>query len=257
MIIGFDIGNSNVTIGCFQENEIEPTVIFAIQTGEISSFNEMESLIQKKLNQEGYAVKKITGSIYCSVVPRLDSAIEEFLEKNDIPKIKVTSNTKTGIDFQYDKIADLGADRIVNAVAVFELYKQNENSIVIDLGTATTFCVLVKERVFKGGIIAPGLNMFLNSLSKNTAQLFDVEFREPGKVIGQSTKSALESGIHYGFLSMIRELIFLIKKELGSPFQIILTGGHSSAISDFLKIDHTSDLKLTLKGLKILFDWNK
>jgi type III pantothenate kinase len=256
MIIGFDIGNTHTNLGCFHKNEITPFAKFSLTTASIKSSGELTAKINFLLNQQSIKLSSCQGIIISSVVPVVDGIFQDFCQELGLPCKSVHIGMKTGIDFKYDKPEELGADRIVNAAGAFKLYHKKSDMLIIDLGTATTFCVILASGVFQGGIIAPGLGISLEALYTKTAKLPKVMIERPDSVIGTSTASSIQSGIYYGFASMVQGLIEMVEKQLKRKFSIVLTGGFSSIISRELTRAHITDRDLTLKGLKILYDIN-
>jgi type III pantothenate kinase len=201
----------------------------------------------------------IDGIIFSSVVPSLNYTIEHmcrfFL---GVKPIIVSSDTDTGLDIKYDNPRELGADRIVNAVAAYHYY--GGPCLIVDVGTATTFSLVGEKGEFLGGAIAPGIKSSINALVSSAAKLPLIELVKPSKVIGTTTIENMQSGAVYGFMGLVQKLIEKIMEE--APYEnikVIATGGLMEVIEeDLLKnyIDYF-DRSLTLKGLKLIYDRNK
>lgn len=255
-IIGFDVGNTNTVIGIFLPEKNNPEISFRIVTENRTTVDEVDMKIGHMMKSHCVMWSEIDCIVYSSVVPSVDNVFFSLFERYKIHFLNVDINTKTGLIFKYDKPEDIGADRIVNAVSGYQAYGVNENIIIIDFGTATTFCVVLKEGIYQGGIIAPGLNMAMEALSRNTAKLPKISFKRPPFVIGTSTTSSIQSGFYFGWTAMVEGVIGMIKKQLNKEFRIILTGGHASLLAKGLSMKVEVDDNLTLKGLKIIYDKN-
>ena len=200
-------------------------------------------------------MKDIDNVIIASVVPSLTSVFIRMVQRYlKTTPIIVDENTKTGLKICYDNPGDVGADRIVNAVAAYAAY--GGPVIIVDFGTATTFCAVSKEAEYLGGVIVPGILISLEALSQKAAKLPKVTLEPPKTVIGRSTVSSIQSGIIYGYAGMVDELVERIKKEMDGEPYIIATGGLAEMI-----VPQTRNIKeinpiLTLEGLRIVFEMN-
>ena len=200
-------------------------------------------------------MKDVDNVIIASVVPPLTSVFIRMVQRYlKTTPIIVDENTKTGLKICYDNPGDVGADRIVNAVAAYAAY--GGPVIIVDFGTATTFCAISKEAEYLGGVIVPGILISLEALLQKAAKLPKVTLEPPKTVIGRSTVSSIQSGIIYGYAGMVDELVERIKKEMGGEPYIIATGGLAEMI-----VPQTRNIKeinpmLTLEGLRIVFEMN-
>jgi type III pantothenate kinase len=193
--------------------------------------------------------------VICSVVPEVATLFAGAIKKVfGIEPLNVDHKIKTGIKFRIKNVEELGPDRIVNAVAARRLYEGS--LIVVDFGTATTFCVVTEKGEYKGGAIMPGLALAANCLAAATAKLPTVELKRPSRVLGRDTNENILAGIVYGHAGAVERIISGIKKETVGEPAVVATGGLSGLIAPHLKvIDHLNPL-LTLEGLRFIYELN-
>ncbi len=258
MILGFDVGNTTTVIGCFDKRETMKLITsFRISTQTHITPDELFFKVTALIRNRGIDPGRVEGIVFSSVVPPVDFIFYQmFQESFAVEAIIVNVHMNTGLEFRYENIEEIGADRIVNAVAARKLYAEKGDMIIIDFGTATTFCVLLKEGIYQGGIIAPGLRMSMDALFQKTSKLPKISFTRPTFVVGTSTRASLQSGFFYGWSSMLTGMIDLIEKQLQRSFFVVLTGGYASTISPAIERPHLVDEDLTLKGLRILYEMN-
>lgn len=255
MILVMDIGNTNIKIGIFDKDELKTSWRLSVTTSRTA--DEYYIAIMNLFATQGIKVSSISGIIISSVVPTLNYTLEHMCTYFfNIKPIMVSSDIETGITFGYDNPHELGADRIVNAVAVNNLYATP--CIVVDLGTATTLGVIDKNGCFLGGAIAPGLKSSIEGLATNAALLQRIELQKPKNAIGRNTVESMQSGAVNGFIGLILNLIKNFKKELGEENVLIVgTGGLTQLVeNEDDKIFDVIDRALTLKGLNILYNLN-
>ena len=219
--------------------------------------DEYGMLISNLLTYDKIDLKSIDDIIISSVVPNVMHALENFCIKYCEKKPMVVGpGIKTGLNIKYDNPKQVGADRIVNAVAAIEKY--GSPLIIVDFGTATTFCAISEKSEYLGGTICPGLKISSEALFAGAAKLPRVELTKPGKTICKTTVEAMQSGIIYGYVGQVEKIISMMKMELGSEdVKVIATGGLSSLIhSETDSIDHI-DKFLTLEGLRLIHGKNK
>lgn len=252
-----DVGNTNSVFGLFEDGNEEPIFHKRTVTRRDRTSDELGLFLRGFLSQEKLEKVTIKHTIYSSVVPSFNPIVERML--SDWYKVKpVQVNYKINLPFsiKYPRPFEIGADRLVNAAYVANRFK-NKNAIIVDLGTATTFCVLNSVPEYLGGVIAPGLKISMDALTKNTAQLPPIVFEPPHAVLGDSTIESLQSGFFYGWVGLLQGIIDQIKKEYGSDYMVIGTGGLVSTIHGaYPGIFDEIDTFLTLKGLKILSELN-
>ena len=258
IILGFDIGNTNTRMGIFGENDISPLKIFSHKTKTITSSGKLGKVIKTYLKEYQKEINddiKISGFVYSSVVTEVNGyyqkAAEKYFSLNALP---VTGGINLGIKINYDNPSDLGADRITNAVAAHNEYSGDK--IIIDVGTAITFCVLLKDGIFDGGLITAGVGVAIDALAEKTSKLIKVDFADPGSVVARNPKDALMSGFFHGWMSLISGIINKIENEYNRKFSILLTGGYAEKISSNIGRECRVDPSLTMKGLKYIFDMN-
>ena len=253
MIAVFDVGNTNITIGVFQNNKIID--VFRIPTIFGKKENIFYKKLKKKLNKKKY---EISDGFLGSVVPDVNKIIKKVLKKyfNIILK-SLNKKVKLNIKNKYKKPEEVGEDRIANAVAAAKFFK-NQNVIVVDFGTAITFDVINTREEYCGGLILPGINLCVQSLFEKTAKLPVVKIKNIKKFIGNTTETSIISGIKNGITGAIKYIINGIKKELKSnKVKIILTGGDANLIKFDIDKNQIIDKDFTLKGFKIIYDLNK
>lgn len=255
MLLVFDVGNTNMVIGIYKDKSLVKD--WRICTDIHKTSDEYGMLIGNLLAHDNIDIKSIDDVIISSVVPNVMHALENFCIKYcDKKPMIVGPGIKTGLNIKYDNPKQVGADRIVNAVAAIEKY--GSPLIIVDFGTATTFCAISDKAEYLGGTICPGLKISSEALFNGAAKLPRVELIKPGKTICKATVEAMQSGIIYGYVGQVEKIISMMKKELGSEdIKVVATGGLSSLIhSETDSIDHI-DKFLTLEGLRLIHLKNK
>ena len=255
MLLVFDVGNTNMVIGIYKDKSLVKD--WRICTDIHKTSDEYGMLIGNLLAHNNIDIKSIDDVIISSVVPNVMHALENFSIKYCEKKPMIVGpGIKTGLNIKYDNPKQVGADRIVNAVAAIEKY--GSPLIVVDFGTATTFCAISDKAEYLGGTICPGLKISSEALFNGAAKLPRVELIKPGKTICKATVEAMQSGIIYGYVGQVEKIISMMKKELGSEdIKVVATGGLSSLIhSETDSIDHI-DKFLTLEGLRLIHLKNK
>lgn len=255
MLLAIDVGNSNVTIGSFRNGSL--AAVRRSTTPRDATPDQLEVLLEDLLRLDDTAFADVSAIACASVVPGVTAALERVAERRDRPLLLAGAGT-VPIPIRVDRPGDVGADRLVNALAVARLY--GTPAVVVDLGTATTFDCVARDGAFVGGAIAPGIELGLEALASHTAKLPRVELRSPDRAIGRDTASAIQSGAVLGYQSLVAGLLARIRRELADAgdmtpgdVHVVLTGGHSggpwAAALDGVE---AVDPELTLKGLAIL-----
>lgn len=250
-----DVGNTNSVFGLFQDGTEDPIFHKRTVTRRDRTSDELGLFLRGFLGQENLQNIQLTNAIYSSVVPSFNPIVERMLtDWFNVTPIQVNYRMKLPFDITYPRPFEIGADRLVNA-AFFVKEHPGKKAIIVDLGTATTFCVVNDKPEYVGGVIAPGLKISMDALTRNTAQLPPIVFETPKAVLGDSTVASLQAGFFYGWVGLLQGIISQIKKEHGQDYLVIGTGGLVSTIhSASPGIFDTIDPFLTLKGLKILSD---
>lgn len=253
MILAVDIGNTNIVIGCIEQEKI----YFVERVSTNVSHTELEYVVEFKTLLDLYQIKmgKITGCIIASVVPPLNNVVKNAMEKLfHITPLLVGPGVKTGLNILMDNPGQVGSDLIVNAVAGLQYY--GAPIILIDMGTATTISVVDEKKNYIGGMILPGVKVSLDSLVNRTSQLPKISLEAPKKVIGRNTIDCMKSGIIMGQAACIDGMIERIFDELGYEATVVATGGLAGSIVPYCKQKIIHDDELTLRGLHIIYRKN-
>jgi type III pantothenate kinase len=254
MLLAIDIGNTNIIIGMFRDEELRAT--WRIATGIHRMADEYASLLLNLLRQQGLDTPDVTKVALCSVVPPLTAVFEELCQRYfHISPLVVRAGVKTGVRIRMDNPAEVGADRIVDAAAAHHLY--SGPVIIVDLGTATTFDTVSREGDYLGGAIAPGLSTASESLFTRAAMLPRVELTRPEHAIGTNTITAIQSGLVFGYVGLIEGIIARIQKELGEKAKVVATGGYAELIAKETSVIDVVNADLTLIGLRLVYLMNR
>ncbi|MDV4150266.1 type III pantothenate kinase [Clostridium sp. AL.422] len=258
MILVVDVGNTNIVLGLYKgSNNIAS---WRISTDSKKTSDEYSIQVMQLFQQSGLNSKEVEGIIISSVVPNIMHSLENMIRKSfEINPIIVGPGVKTGINIKYDNPKEVGADRIVNAVAAHDKYKRD--LIIIDFGTATTFCSLTKDANYLGGCITPGIKIASDALFDRAAKLPRVELETPKNIICKNTITSMQAGIIYGYIGQVEYIVTKMKnemKDLGSdePF-VVATGGLANLIAKETNVIDKVDSSLTLEGLRIIYEKNK
>ena len=253
MILAIDIGNTNIVMGGFDGNKI--VFMERISSNQKTTDLEYAVTVKTALEMNDITIDSITGVVMSSVVPSITNTFRRAVEKlTDANTIIVGPGVKTGLKILIDDPGQLGSDLVVDAVAGIEEYPVPQ--IIIDMGTATTFSVIGKDKSYLGGVITTGMAVSADALFSRTSQLPRISFDKPKRVIGKNTVDCMKSGIMYSTASGIDGMIERLEEELGEKCTVIATGGLASIVMPLCKRKIILDEDLMLKGLAIIYKRN-
>ena len=254
MLLAVDIGNTETTWGIFSNDELLNR--WSTATVVNRTADEYGILLESLLGTRGYSSSLLKSAAICSVVPPLTGIVTEMLgEKTGASPLVTGPGVKTGIKIRIDNPREAGADRIVDAVAAHHLYPGAV--IIVDMGTATTFDTVSADGDYLGGAIAPGLKTAMEALYLRTAMLPRIELVTPQKAIGTSTVTAMQSGLVFGYVSLVEGMVKRIKKELGRTATVVATGGLAALIARETPVIDILNPDLTLIGLNLVSRLNQ
>ena len=255
MLIVMDVCNTNTVIGVYEDDRLVSD--WRIRTEKDATIDELGILLRNLFKAQDLIMEPGTELIISSVVPPMNNTLEGFAQRYlKVKPLFVGPGIKTGMPIHYDNPKEVGADRIVNAVAAYEEVKGSV--LIVDFGTATTFDIVSRQGEYLGGVIAPVVMISCEALFQKASKLPRVEiFAKPKSIIAKDTISSMNAGIIYGYAGLVDGIVRRIKDALGYPAQVIATGGLACLIASETKsIDRVDDY-LTLKGLKIIFERNR
>ena len=253
MLLTIDIGNTNLTLGLYEGDQLGAHWRLATDHNRMPDEYGLQFL--GLLQNAGKTIKDIQGISVASVVPpltgRVMQACREYLKQEPL---LVDAGVKTGIKIRYEDPKAVGADRVCDAVAVMKLY--GGPACVVDFGTATTFNAITKDGEYLGGAITAGINLATEALFTHAAKLPRIDLQRPPNIIGRNTVHAMQSGLLYGYVSMVEGMVERFRKELGPGMKVIATGGLATIIAQETDVIQIIAPWLTLDGLRILWDLN-
>jgi len=254
LLLVFDVGNTNIVLGVFKDSNL--VVDWRVSTARHRTADEYGMLMRDLFESQRLSFSRIKAVVLSSVVPPLNFSLEQMCKKYfGLQPVVVGPGIKTGMPIKYENPREVGADRIVNAVAGYETY--GGPLIIVDFGTATTFCAVSERGEYLGGAIAPGMGISTEALFARAAKLPRVEISKPPSVIGKTTIYSMQSGIFYGFVGQVDEIVRRMKTEMKGEPTVIATGGLADLIFTESKTVDKVDHMLTLTGLRIVYERNK
>ena len=254
MLLAIDIGNSNVVFGVFDGDKIRDS--WRVGTNTQITADEYAMIVKDLFGFAAIEFRQIDGVIISTVVPPLLPVMAEMARKYfHLDPLVVTNELKTGITLRYENPKEIGADRIVNAAAAYRLY--GGPLIIVDFGTATTFCAVTREGAYLGGAIVPGVKISAEALFQRAAKLPRVELARPQSAIGRDTVSAMQSGIIFGYAGLVDGIVERMKKEFAPDARVVATGGLAELIAPETATVQDVLPHLTLQGLQVLFAINR
>ncbi|WP_427114036.1 type III pantothenate kinase [Megasphaera sueciensis] len=253
MLLVIDVGNTNIVLGVFDGRDLLDH--WRISTDRLRTTDEYGVLIRNLFNFNEVNADQIDAIIISSVVPPVMPTLERMCQRYfGVMPLVIGPGVKTGMDIKYDNPREVGADRIVNAVGAYAKY--GGPLIIIDFGTATTFCAVSAGGDYLGGAIAPGIGISTEALVQRTAKLPRIEVVTAERVICRNTVQSMQAGVFFGFVGQVEGIVGEMKKELGGKAKVVATGGLSVIIAPAAKSIDVVEPMLTLEGLRIIYDRN-
>jgi type III pantothenate kinase len=255
MLLTIDIGNTNINFGIYDDSQTLQ-YHWRLKTDHDRMPDEYGIIMLGLMRHEGLNFQQIKGVALASVVPPLTHVFEEMIERfiKQTPLV-VETGVKTGVQIRYDSPRDVGADRIVDAAAVYKLY--GGPACIVDFGTATTFDAISAKGEYLGGAIAPGISISAEALLSRTSKLPRVDLVRPPKAIGTNTVYAMQSGLIFGYVGLVEGMVARFRAELGDDMRVIGTGGLAETMARETPVIEVVNPWLTLEGLRLIWEMNQ
>ncbi len=255
MILVLDAGNSTIALGVYQEDQL--AFHWRISTERQKTEDEYAMQLQSLFKHASMSFDQITGVIISSVVPQIMFVLEEMCKKYlRVKPMIVGPGVKTGLNIKYENPREVGADRIVNAVAALHLFG-GRALIVVDFGTANTYCYINEKGEYMGGAIAPGISISTEALYNKAAKLPRIEIAKQAQIVGKNTVAAMQAGVFYGFIGQVEGIVGRMKAQSKEDPLVVATGSMASLIADETQMIDMVEPLLTLKGLHIIYKRNQ
>lgn len=254
MLLVIDVGNTNMVLGVYKDAELLDH--WRISTDRQRTTDEYGVLIRELFYLNDLRADDINAIIISSVVPPVVPTLERMCQRYfGLSPLLIGPGVKTGMDIRYDNPREVGADRIVNAVAAYEKY--GGPVIIVDFGTATTFCAVDAKGVYLGGSICPGIGIATEALVQRTAKLPRIELKRTNSVICRNTIESMQAGVFYGFVGQVEGIVSRMRRELDMSARVVATGGLAVVIAPATKAIDVVEPMLTLEGLRIIYERNR
>ncbi len=253
-LLAIDVGNTNTVVGFYRDDDL--VAHWRIETNEGRTADEYAVVIHQLMSLGGYDWREVSHGVVSSVVPPVVAGLRGFLERHlRVPALVVGPGMRTGMPILYENPREVGADRIVNAVAAFDRFA--DGCIVVDFGTATTWDVVTPKGEYLGGVIAPGVHISAEALYQHASKLPRVPIEPPPRVVGKNTVASMQAGLYFGYAGMVDTMVERIRAEVGFRARCIATGGLAPLIARESRFIEETDELLTLRGLHLLFERNR
>jgi type III pantothenate kinase len=257
MLLAIDVGNTNIVLGVFKDGRLIHS--WRLQTMRERTSDELGLLVDGLFAHRGLSPSGVTGVVMGSVVPPLTSTVWAMVVRYFDRHPLIVDPRNAGMPILYENPDEVGADRVLNAIAAYEMFGSGTRRplVVCDFGTATTLDAVTAKGEYLGGAICPGVTISADALFQRAARLPRVDVRRPETVIGRTTVGAMQSGLFYGYVGMVEGLVRRMSGELGGDVKCVATGGLAASIASEIPAIEEVDLDLTLRGLRIVWERNQ